>query len=313
MLNRRHIRTKVMQVIYAHKRSEEFNLFTQEMFLKTSMESMYSLYLLLISLLIKVHEKAKDQQLKSQQKHLLTSEDLNPNKRFVQNSVLVQISKSESLKNEFERYKIQNWELDNEYVEVVYRSVVNSDIYLAYMDSNNSFNKDKQCVIDLFREIIAPNDKLYDYLEDRNLTWLDDLPVVNTAFVKLLNNLKEASHDNYFTPKLFKDSEDKEFGVELLRKTVHNIEAYTKEICLKTQNWDKDRIADIDFVLLQMAICEFHEFPSIPTKVSINEYIEIAKDYSSEKSGYFVNGVLDKLSREFLKDKKIVKVGRGLL
>ena len=313
MLNRRHIRTKVMQVIYAHKRSEEFNLFTQEMFLKTSMESMYSLYLLLISLLIKVHEKAKDQQLKSQQKHLLTSEDLNPNKRFVQNSVLVQISKSESLKNEFERYKIQNWELDNEYVEVVYRSVVNSDIYLAYMDSNNSFNKDKQCVIDLFREIIAPNDKLYDYLEDRNLTWLDDLPVVNTAFVKLLNNLKEASHDNYFTPKLFKDSEDKEFGVELLRKTVHNIEAYTKEICLKTQNWDKDRIADIDFVLLQMAICEFHEFPSIPTKVSINEYIEIAKEYSTPKSNVFINGVLDKIVKEYVENKTLNKIGRGLM
>ena len=130
MLNRRHIRTKVMQVIYSHKRSEQLNLSTQEKFLKTSMESMYSLYLLMISLLIKVHEKAKDQQLKSQQKHLLTSEDLNPNKRFVQNSVLVQISKSKSLKNAFERYKIKNWELDNEYVEVIYRSVVKSDIYL---------------------------------------------------------------------------------------------------------------------------------------------------------------------------------------
>ena len=313
MLNRRHIRTKVMQVIYALKRSEELNLSSDEKFLVNSMESMYSLYLLIISLLIKVHEKAKDQQLKSQQKHLLTSEDLNPNMRFVQNSLLVQMSKSESLKIAFDRYKIQNWELDNEYVEVIFRYIIKSDIYLTYMDSNSSFNKDKQCVIDLFKEVIAPNDKLYNYLEDRNLTWLDDLPVVNTAFVKLLNNFKEASSDNYFTPKLFKDVEDKEFGVELLRNTVRNIEVYTEEICLKTQNWDKDRIADIDFVLLQMAICEFHEFPSIPTKVSINEYIEIAKEYSTPKSNVFINGVLDKIVKELVENKTLNKIGRGLM
>ena len=281
MLNRRHIRTKVMQVIYALKRSEDVNLASEEKFLNSSMDSMYSLYLLMLSLLIKVHDKAKDQQEKSQQKHLLTTEDLNPNMKFIKNALLVQMSDSQSLKNAFERYKIQNWELDNEYVEVIFRSILESDIYASYMNSKFSFNNDKQCVVDLFKEVIAPNEKLYDYLEDRNLTWLDDLPVVNTALVKLLNKAKENSSDDYFTPQLFKDDEDKEFGVELLRNTVLNIESYSEEISLKTQNWDKDRIADIDFVLLQMAICEFHEFPSIPTKVSINEYIEIAKEYLS--------------------------------
>lgn len=313
MLNRRHIRTKVMQVIYALKRSEDLNLASEERFLVSSMDSMYSLYLLMLSLLIKVHDKAKDQQEKSQQKHLLTSEDLNPNMKFIQNTLLVQMSESESLKNAFERYKIQNWELDNEYVEVIFRSILESDIYTAYMDSNSSFNNDRQCIVDLFKEVIAPNEKLYDYLEDRNLTWLDDLPVVNTALVKLLNKAKENSSDNYFTPKLFKDDEDKEFGVELLRYTVQNLEAYTEEISLKTQNWDKDRIADIDFVLLQMAICEFHEFPSIPTKVSINEYIEIAKEYSTPKSNVFINGVLDKIVKEHNENNTLNKIGRGLM
>ena len=220
MLNRRHIRTKVMQVIYALKRSEDVNLASEEKFLNSSMDSMYSLYLLMLSLLIKVHDKAKDQQEKSQQKHLLTTEDLNPNMKFIKNALLVQMSDSQSLKNAFERYKIQNWELDNEYVEVIFRSILESDIYTAYMDSNSSFNNDKQCIVALFKEVIAPNEKLYDYLEDRNLTWLDDLPVVNTALVKLLNKAKENSSDNYFTPKLFKDDEDKEFGVELLRNTI---------------------------------------------------------------------------------------------
>ena len=313
MLNRRHIRTKVMQVIYALKRSEDVNLASEEKFLNSSMDSMYSLYLLMLSLLIKVHDKAKDQQEKSQQKHLLTTEDLNPNMKFIKNALLVQMSDSQSLKNAFERYKIQNWELDNEYVEVIFRSILESDIYASYMNSKFSFNNDKQCVVDLFKEVIAPNEKLYDYLEDRNLTWLDDLPVVNTALVKLLNKAKENSSDDYFTPQLFKDDEDKEFGVELLRNTVLNIESYSEEISLKTQNWDKDRIADIDFVLLQMAICEFHEFPSIPTKVSINEYIEIAKEYSTPKSNVFINGVLDKIVKEYDENKILNKVGRGLM
>jgi len=313
MLNRRHIRTKVMQVIYALKRSEDVNLASEEKFLNSSMDSMYSLYLLMLSLLIKVHDKAKNQQEKSQQKHLLTTEDLNPNMKFIKNALLVQMSDSQSLKNAFERYKIQNWELDNEYVEVIFRSILESDIYASYMNSKFSFNNDKQCVVDLFKEVIAPNEKLYDYLEDRNLTWLDDLPVVNTALVKLLNKAKENSSDDYFTPQLFKDDEDKEFGVELLRNTVLNIESYSEEISLKTQNWDKDRIADIDFVLLQMAICEFHEFPSIPTKVSINEYIEIAKEYSTPKSNVFINGVLDKIVKEYDENKTLNKVGRGLM
>ena len=313
MLNRRHIRTKVMQVIYALKRSEDVNLASEEKFLNSSMDSMYSLYLLMLSLLIKVHDKSKDQQEKSQQKYLLTTEDLNPNMKFIKNALLVQMSDSQSLKNAFERYKIQNWELDNEYVEVIFRSILESDIYASYMNSKFSFNNDKQCVVDLFKEVIAPNEKLYDYLEDRNLTWLDDLPVVNTALVKLLNKAKENSSDDYFTPQLFKDDEDKEFGVELLRNTVLNIESYSEEISLKTQNWDKDRIADIDFVLLQMAICEFHEFPSIPTKVSINEYIEIAKEYSTPKSNVFINGVLDKIVKEYDENKTLNKVGRGLM
>ena len=314
MLNRRHIRTKVMQVIYALKRSEELNLTSEEKFLKLSMDSMYELYLLMLSLLVKVHEKAKDQQEKSQQKHLLTSEDLNPNMKFVKNALLVQLSENQSLRNALDRHKVTNWELDSEYVEVIFRAVLESDRFAKYMSAESySYKKDRQFIVELFKEVIAPNEKLYNYLEDRNLTWIDDLPVVNTALVKLLNKSKEENYENYFTPQLFKDDEDKEFGLELLKNTIKNSEPYTEEISLKTKNWDKDRIADIDFVLLQMAICEFHEFPSIPTKVSINEYIEIAKEYSTPKSNVFINGVLDKIVKEYNENETLNKVGRGLM
>ena len=314
MLNRRHIRTKVMQVIYALKRSEELNINSAEKFLELSMDSMYELYLLMLSLLVKVHEKAKDQQEKSQQKHLLTSEDLNPNKKFVKNALLVQLSENQHLKNAIKRHKVHNWDLDNEYVEVIFRAILESARFANYMASESfSYNKDRQFIVELFKEVIAPNEKLYNYLEDRNLTWIDDLPVVNTALVKILNKSKVKNHENYFTPKLFKDQEDKEFGLSLLKKTIKNLDFYSEEISLKTKNWDKDRIADIDFVLLQMAICEFHEFPSIPTKVSINEYIEIAKEYSTPKSSVFINGVLDKIVKEYIENKTLNKTGRGLM
>ncbi|MDA7727446.1 antitermination protein NusB, partial [Flavobacteriaceae bacterium] len=247
MLNRRHIRTKVMQVIYALKRTEELNLTSEEKFLNLSMDSMYELYLLMLSLLVKVHEKAKDQQEKSQQKHLLTSEDLNPNMKFVKNALLVQLSENQYLKEALERHKVNNWELDNEYVEVIFRAILESDRFSKYMSAESStYNKDRQFVVELFKEVIAPNEKLYNYLEDRNLTWIDDLPVVNTALVKLLNKSKENNYEDYFTPKLFKDEEDKEFGLSLLKHTIKNLEPYTEEISLKTKNWDKDRIADID-------------------------------------------------------------------
>ena len=314
MLNRRHIRTKVMQVIYALKRSEDLNVTTEEKFLSSSMESMYALYLLMLSLLVKVHDKAKDQQEKSQQKHLLTTEDLNPNMKFIKNALLIQLSENKCLKNAFEKHKITNWELDNEYVEVIFRSILESDLFEAYMLlETSSYKKDRQFIVELFKEVIAPNEKLYNYLEDRNLTWIDDLPVVNTALVKLLNKSKEENPETYFTPQLFKDEEDKEFGLSLLKHTITNLELYTEEISLKTKNWDKDRIADIDFVLLQMAICEFNNFPSIPTKVSINEYIEIAKEYSTPKSNVFINGVLDKIVKEYDENKTLNKIGRGLM
>ena len=314
MLNRRHIRTKVMQVIYALKRSEELNLTSEEKFLNSSMENMYELYLLMLSLLVKVHEKAKDQQEKSQRKHILTSEDLNPNMKFVKNALLVQLSENNALKNAIERYKVNNWEFDNEYVEVIFRAIFESESFATYMSSESfSYNKDRQFIVDLFKEVIAPNEKLYNYLEDRNLTWIDDLPVVNTVLVKLLGKSKQDNKEDYFTPQLFKDKEDKAFGLKLLKHTIENLDPYTEEISLKTKNWDKDRIADIDFVLLQMAICEFHEFPSIPTKVSINEYIEIAKEYSTPKSNVFINGVLDKIVKEYHETKTLNKSGRGLM
>lgn len=186
-------------------------------------------------------------------------------------------------------------------------------IYIKkYLDSSDaSYKIDKAFVIDFFKEIIAPNDKLGEYYEDTMISWVDDIPFVNTWVIKTLSKQKE---DKIFVlGSLYKDKDDEDFVSQIFRKTVLKNSEYEKEIENKTPNWETDRIADIDMILIKMAISEFLNFPSIPTRVTINEYIEISKDYSTERSSYFINGVLDKISKEFIENKRIVKIGRGLL
>jgi N utilization substance protein B len=175
----------------------------------------------------------------------------------------------------------------------------------------NTFEEDKQFVLDMFTELIAPNEKLYEYLEDNKLTWIDDIPMVNTQIQKQLRQIKEG--DEFRVPKLYKDQEDKEFVSLLFRKTVLNEIELAKEYIDKTPNWDSERIAEIDTIILKMAICEFLKFPSIPVKVTINEYLELAKEYSTPKSSIFINGILDNLVKDFTNEGKMKKSGRGLL
>ncbi|PQV46511.1 NusB antitermination factor [Jejuia pallidilutea] len=314
MLNRRHIRVKVMQTIYAFNGSESDDLKKDEKFLVFSIENMHNLYILIMSLLLEVQKRAEKDLEKKQKKHLATSEDKNPNKKFINNQVFQLIQQNETLLSSIKNNKAINWELDSEYVDIIFKAIINSDLYEDYMQTRTSdFKEDKDFFIDIFKEIIAPNNKLYDYIEDKSLTWLDDLPTVNTLILKLFRKLKVNTTDAHFTPKLYKDADDKQFAIDLLKKTILNATTINAEIAKKTKNWDADRIANLDYVLLQMGICELQHFPSIPVKVTINEYLEIAKEYSTPKSSIFINGILDKLVKEYKKEDKLNKVGRGLM
>ncbi len=314
MLNRRHIRVKVMQTIYAFNGSESDDLKKDEKFLLFSIENMHNLYLLIMSLLLEVQKRAEQDLENKQKKHLATSEDKNPNRKFVNNQVFQAIRKNETLKDSLKNNKTINWELDSEYVDIIFKAIIKSDLYKDYLQTRTSdFKEDKDFFIDVFKEVIAPNDKLYDYIEDKNLTWLDDLPTVNTTILKLLRKLKPNSPETHFAPKLYKDVEDKQFAIDLFKKTILNATTINEEIAQKTKNWDADRIANLDYVLLQMGVCELQHFPSIPVKVTINEYLEIAKEYSTPKSSIFINGILDKLVKEYKKEGKFNKVGRGLM
>ncbi|MCX7547530.1 transcription antitermination factor NusB [Xanthomarina sp. F1114] len=303
-----------MQTIYSFKGGESDNFDKEQKFLIHSLDNIYNLYLLMISLLIELQKKAEDHAEKTSKKLLATKEEKNFNKKLVNNEALLMLKNNVLLQDELEERKISNWELDSEYVDIIFRQVLASDLYEQYMQTKTStFKEDKDFVVDVFTEIIAPNEKLYDYLEDKNLTWIDDLPVVNTAILKLLRKVKKDSLSTYFIPKLYKDIADKEYAINLFKKTLLNQSKFSEVIQAKTQNWDAERIASIDTVLLQMAICEIQKFPSIPVKVTINEYLEIAKEYSTPKSSVFINGILDKLIKEYQESNSLNKTGRGLM
>jgi N utilization substance protein B len=313
MLNRRHIRVKVMQSIYAMHQHQSDNLDKEEKFLFQSIENTQNLYLLLLSALIEIKKKEEEYIDLASKKHLATKEERNPNLKFINNKVLVLLSESEALETALDDNNINNWKLNDDIILGLIDTIKESELYQNYMQKPvGSFEEDKNFIVDLYTEVIAPSDRLYDYLEDHKLTWLDDLPAINTLIVKQIKQLK-GEQDTLVIPKVYKDEDDKEFVKNLFRKTVFYEVELSKEYIDKTPNWDVERIAEIDTIILKMAICELLKFPSIPTKVTINEYLEIAKEYSTPKSSIFINGILDNLVKEFTQDGKLKKSGRGLL
>lgn len=315
MLTRRHIRVKVMQCIYALIQSKDDSLQKQEKFLKVSIENTYNLYLLWLSLFLEIQQKASEQLTFSSKKYIADEEKGHTDKaRFVNNGLLLQLKNNQLLKETLTNKKLDNWYLNEEYVKLIYKDIINSKIYDDYMKKpKTDFNQDKALVLELFKELIAPNEKIYEYFEDDKLTWIDDIPIVNTFILKQFKKVKQEQSESFFLPKLLKDTEDMVFANDLLTKTLLKNTLLEKEIEGKTPNWDKDRIADIDSILLKMAICELLHFSSIPERVTINEYLEIAKEYSTPKSSIFINGILDKLTKEYKAEGKLQKMGRGLL
>jgi len=302
-----------MQTLYAFKGTESDDLSKDEKFLLYSLDSMYDLYLSILALLTQLHKKSKDHNEKSK-KLLSSGADKNPSKKFQDNELLNLISSNTMLQDVITKRKLNFWDLDFEYVDILFKTILKSDIYKDYLaHSETDFKKDKQFILAIYSEIIAPNDKLYDYFEDKKLTWIDDIPVVNTVLLKVLRKLKLTSPETALLPDLYKDEEDKEFAKALFKKTVLNNSIFSDEIAAKTTNWDSDRLASLDGVMLKMALCEFQKFSSIPHKVTINEYLEIAKEYSTPKSSLFLNGILDKIVKEYQSKKLHAKSGRGLL
>ena len=304
-----------MQSIYAMHQSNSDDIEKQEKFLKFSLDSVVDLYLVMLSIFVEVH-KAENTFLElSSKMHLASKQDKNPNRKFVNNIVLQILADSSQLSMSLTDRKIDYWDLHSDYIQIFLNEIKQSDLYAQYMSQKvNHFEEDQKFLIAVFTEIIAPNEKFYDLLEDNKLTWIDDIPLVNTQILKELNALKPtATAEKLRISKGFKDADDIEFATSLFKKTVLNEDIFEKEFSDKTPNWDITRIPEIDTILIKMGICEFLKFPQIPTKVTINEYIELAKEYSTPNSATFVNGIMNTILKEMTENKKIIKIGKGLM
>ena len=313
MLTRRHIRVKVLQSIYALRQSNNPDLEKQEKFLFYSIDQMLDLYALSLQLLVEMRKADRKFLITSQQKHLATSEEKNFSTTFLDNKVLDLIEQNENLSSYIENKKLNYWELDGEYVTLLLKELRAKDFYIQYIQKQStSFKEDQDFLVSLFKKVIAPSDKYYEYIEDKRLTWVDDFPIVNTALAKMLSKISEKNVSTILLPELYKNQDDKQYAKQLFTKVVLNDEKLSQEIEGKTPNWDKERIAEMDMIILKMGISEFLDFPSIPVRATINEYLEIAKEYSTPKSSIFINGILDKLVKEFESSKKLNKIGRGL-
>lgn len=314
MLNRRHLRIKVLQALYAFFQSEEENFNRTEKELFSAIDRIYDLYLYFLLSFEEVKIVAEQRIEDQKNKKRATEEELNPNLKFVENEVFLLLEKNKHLRRFAEENKV-SWvgDANREMFKKVFAQTRESEEYFAYLNSESkSFEEDLQYALSFFKTDIANSEFVYHFLEEKSINWMDDIDLVCSMVLKTLKTAKEGE-DLEILP-LFKDPEDEiPFVKTLLRKTIVHDKDNEKLIDELTKNWELDRIAKMDIILMKMAITEFQEFNNIPTKVTLNEYIEISKFYSTPKSNGFINGVLDKAIDILKKDNKINKVGRGLM
>lgn len=314
MLNRRHLRIKILQMLYAYYQSGEENLLKFENELLNSVERMYDLYMLLLLSMPELVVAAENRIDDKKKKLRPTEADLNPNLKFVKNQLFEKIQESSVLRKESELHKA-NW-IGAEKQEIfrkLFLQIQESELYFEYMnDGENSFENHKSFALNLFKSEIANSELLHNFFEETSIHWMDDLDHTCSMVLKTLKSSEE--NTEFAILPLYKPNDsEKEFVVELFRKTVAMNTENELLIDELTKNWELERIAKMDIILLKIGITELQIFPEIPTKVTLNETIEISKYYSTPKSNTFINGVLDKAIDRLKKDKKIVKIGRGLL
>ena len=314
MLNRRHLRIKVLQLLYAYFQSEEDNFPKAEKELILTIERMYDMYLYLLLSLSELKRAAENKVADKKKKIRPSEDDLHPNLKFVENQLIQLVENSSTLKALCEKRKINWMGVENqELFRKMFQHTLENETYFDYLHNNLSgFEEDRAFALSIFKEDIANSELLYNFFEEKSINWLDDLDLCCSMVLKSLKGIK--IEEEFIPMPLFKENDDeKEFVIELFRKTILNNEENEKLIAELADNWELDRIAKMDMFLLKMGLTELQIFPSIPTKVTLNEYIEISKFYSTPKSNLFINGILDKAIGKLTLAKKIVKTGRGLI
>ncbi len=309
MITRRHLRTKVMQALYAQQLDPTDNLATGESWILKSSQDFYLLYITLLDLFRELHSCGYALYEKNTKKHLQENKN-ETNPKLFSNKALLALCDNEVLAAQSKKYKLKYWKNHDEYVRLVWDEITASTLYNDYLKTETtSLEDDQDFLVDLFTKVIVPFERLGEFMEEVNISWVDDAPLANTI---VRNSLKRIAEPNSIITVLYKDKEDRKFSLELFRKVALNKAELIDEIKGRTPNWDSGRIAELDFTLLLMALAELLYFPSIPVNVTINEYLEIAKEYATPKSSMFINGILDSVVKDMTKEKRIHKNIRGM-
>lgn len=307
MINRVLIRLKIVQIVYAYYQNGGKNLDTAEKELFFSLSKAYDLYNYLLLLMVEVTKQVNKRLNAAKNKLVPTKEELFPNTKFVENRFIAQLEVNKQLL-EFSNNQKKTWENEADFVKTLCDKILESDIYKEYMASEtSSYEEDRELWRKLYKNIIFNNIELDQVLEDQSLYWNDDKEIVDTFVLKTIKRFDEKNGAKQELLPEFKDEEDQDFARRLFRRTILNADYYRHLISENTKNWDLDRVAFMDVVIMQIALAEILSFPNIPVSVSLNEYVEIAKLYSTPKSGGFINGTLDGIVNSLKKENKLTK------
>lgn len=308
-----------MQALYAFYQSDNDRVDLGEKQLVRSIDMIYDLFIYQLSFLIEFFDFSEKRINEAKTKFFPTQEELNPSTKFIDSKIINQFRGNHDLQKHIERLKI-NWHDEEEMIRKLFQQFKEGEEYKEYLKSDgDSYQAAKDIIIVLIKKYLVEFEALKYSYEEKHIHWVDDYYTVLVLTVNLINSYKENWDGFRKLPGIFKDEintgagEDRKMLIDLFRKTIANSDKFDEMINEKAKNWEFDRIAKIDIILIKMAIAEFVGFPSIPLKVTLNEYIEISKMYSSPKSKVFINGILDKLIGELQKDGKIKKIGRGLI
>ena len=313
MITRRIIRIKILQIIFSYLFSEGKTIDQSEKELFFSIGKFYDLYHKMLYVIVDLRRYAENKIEIARNKKAPTYEDLHPNTKFIENQVIRQVEENEELKRYVNSKKL-GWSQKKDFLKDLYSRLVESDLFRQYMDNpDRSYEEDKTMVIQIYSHFLADYDLLYQQLEEQSVYWNDEVDQIISMIIKTLKYLKADQKTGKLIFPLFKKEEDKDFARKLLQKTIMRYPEFDDLIKENSENWDLERIAVMDILIMKMAITEMIEFPSIPTKVTLDEYIEISKFYSTDKSNIFINGILDKVITQLKAENRIQKQGRGLI
>lgn len=301
-----------MKAVYAHLQTECDNIPTTEKNLIASIDKAYDLYFHMLSLLPELVRYAEARQEIARNKMLATYEDLNPNRKFVENLAIERIDCCEAIAA-YCKKKGLKWNENKDLIKNIYTDLQEQPFYKKYMSNETrSFREDAEFAANIFLNILEQNELLEKVLEDESILWSDDLGYILTMAARTVSSMRESQEQIKLMPK-FKSDEDLDFAKKLLRESIIHFADNRALIDSHTNNWDVERLALMDIVILGVAIAEAKNFASIPVKVTMNEYIDVAKYYSTPASSTFINGVLDKIVAQGLAEGWIFKTGKGLL